>query len=98
MGFLLSGQGLWTRSDFEEGVDELEEVAAEQSSSDLYQWSGAEWRSHWRQRLSLRLVTGQAAVVLGVVESTRNSARGTCAKGAKASLEWTATGCCPCVA
>lgn len=68
---------------------ELEEVAVGQSSSDLYHWSGAEWRSHWRQRLSLRLVGGQVATVLGAVASARNSARGAGAKEAKASLEWT---------
>eukprot|EP01052_Picozoa_sp_SAG31_P033333 SAG31_NODE_3752_length_3920_cov_27.390997_1_plen_841_part_00 len=74
---------------------ELEEAAAGQSSSDLYHWSGSEWRSHWRQRLSLRLVTGQAAVLLGAVESARANARGKSVQGCKASLEWTATGSCP---
>ena len=74
----------------------METVAAGQSSPDLYHWSGAEWRQHWRQRLSLRLAKGLAALVLGAVETARcNADNGS--KQVKASLEWTETGCRPCV-
>ena len=75
---------------------EVEAVAAGQSSSDLYHWSGAEWRTHWRQRLSLRLAKGHAALVLGAVATARNNADSG-SSAVKASLEWTETGCRPCV-
>ena len=75
---------------------EVEMIAAGQSSSDLYHWSGAEWRSHWRQRLSLRLAIGHAAPVLEAVDRARSNADVGRSAG-RASLEWTETGCRPCV-
>eukprot|EP01050_Picozoa_sp_SAG11_P026532 SAG11_NODE_6388_length_1323_cov_1.513072_2_plen_204_part_00 len=75
---------------------EVEMIAAGQSSSDLYHWSGAEWRSHWRQRLSLRLAIGHAAPVLEAVDRARCNADVGRSAG-HASLEWTETGCRPCV-
>ena len=75
---------------------EVEMIAAGQSSSDLYHWSGAEWRSHWRKRLSLRLAIGHAAPVLEAVDRARSNADVGRSAG-RASLEWTETGCRPCV-
>eukprot|EP01050_Picozoa_sp_SAG11_P003875 SAG11_NODE_231_length_11932_cov_40.992817_11_plen_104_part_00 len=59
-------------------------------------WSGAEWRSHWRQRLSLRLAIGHVAPVLEAVDRARSNADVGRSAG-RASLEWTETGCRPCV-
>eukprot|EP01050_Picozoa_sp_SAG11_P028036 SAG11_NODE_7342_length_1158_cov_1.710104_1_plen_208_part_00 len=80
-----------------EFLREVEGIAGGQSSTDLYRWSGAEWRSHWRQRLSLRLAVGHAALVLGAVESVRCNADAGLSAVKASLLEWTETGCHPCV-
>lgn len=60
--------------------------------------SRAEWRTHWRKRLSLWLAKGHATLVLGAVETRVETARCNADNGSnavKASLEWTETGCRP---
>ena len=61
LGFEAGGAFGWSTVDF---LREVEEVSAGQSSSDLYHWSGSEWRSHWRE-LSLRLGDGAGGIVVG---------------------------------
>ncbi len=75
----------------------MEKVAGAMSSADLYHWSAMVWGEHWRQRLSLELVWGQADLVLEAVSVVQSSSSG--AKGChwQASAEWSLTDCRTCV-
>ena len=57
-------------------LQEIETVASQQSSADLYHWSAMMWGEHWRQRLSLELARGQASLVLEAVSTARGSSTG----------------------
>ena len=48
-------------------AEDVEKVAGEQSSADLYHWSTMMWGEHWRQQLSLELARGQVDLMLGAV-------------------------------
>ena len=75
---------------------EVEEVAGDQSSADLYHWSAMEFGEHWLQRLSLVLARGQGDLVLEAVKTARKNHRGRDG-GRGASAEWSQTDCQPCV-
>ena len=83
-------------------LQDVEKVAGEQSSADLYHWSAMMWGEHWRRQLSLELARGQVDMVLGQVDlvlgvvlvAWSNLSR---AKGRQASAEWSSTDCQPCV-
>ena len=77
-------------------VREVEEVASEQSSADLYHWSPMEFGEHWLQRLSLVLARGQGDLVLEAVKTARKNHRGRDG-GRGASAKWSQTDCQPCV-
>ena len=77
-------------------IREVEEVAGEQSSTDLYHWSAMEFGEHWLQRLSLVLARGQGDLVLEAVKTARKNHRGRDG-GRGASAEWSQTDCQPCV-
>ncbi len=74
---------------------ELVEIADGASSADLYHWSAMVWGEHWEQRLGVKLMQGEASLVLDAVASARATAEET--SGRQASPEWSPTDCQPCV-
>ena len=77
-------------------LKEVDEVAGDQSSADLFHWSAMEFGEHWLQRLSLVLARGQGDLVLEAVKTARKNHRGRDG-GRGASAEWSQTDCQPCV-